>query len=61
MAKLRGSTNHLDYAQSARWLGKAAEQGRVDAMNNQGFLYQYGWGVGFAKGIQVVSHGGGKG
>ena len=32
-----GDTKHVNYAEAARWLGKAAEQGYVGAMNNLGF------------------------
>ena len=40
-----GDTNRINYAASAKWLRKAAEQDFVSAMNNLAFLYQYGWGV----------------
>lgn len=39
-------TNYVNYGESAKWLGRAAGQGYVPAMNNLGFLYQTGWGVG---------------
>lgn len=38
-------TNHINYAASAKWLRKAAEQGYLNAMNNLAFLYQNGMGV----------------
>ena len=31
-------------AESAKWLRRAADQGCLSAMNNLGFLCQYGWG-----------------
>jgi hypothetical protein len=38
-------TNHINYAEAAKWLHKAADQDFVPAMNNLGVLYQMGWGV----------------
>lgn len=40
-----GKTNYINYAESARWLGKAAVQNYVPAMNNLAFMYQNGFGV----------------
>lgn len=41
----REDANQMDYASAARWLRQAAQQDYVPAMNNLGFLYQFGFGV----------------
>ena len=38
-------TNYLNYAESLKWLNKAAAQGSAGAMNNLGVAYENGFGV----------------
>ena len=42
---LQGHGVPLDYAESAKWYRKAAEQGSVAAQNNLGVAYVWGFGV----------------
>jgi hypothetical protein len=41
----RGQGVNQDYAEAASWLGKAAEQGGVDAQYSLGAMYEEGHGV----------------